>query len=334
MEIPKSLENIWNKVSSDGFITKEDYNAILNEAAPNKLPEEIDGQEEKFLETLHTKLTKDISKGKVPVSEIIFENDTQENKVEENANNNKKEKNNKVDNTNNIKQNNQVSNNKYSIDIPIPDTLKAVWNEVSKKGVINADDFEKIKLAAAPNKKNAEFDNDEINFLAELYDRMEQQGGTLTLNTSSKNSNNNDIVVQDSQVYKQNSSNNQNNQVSSDNKFTVLLNWPGYNNETKSALKNAFPNDFIMSKDMPLLTTKKAKEISNSFNLNSIMELQRLVGAKVDGKFGPETFFKVKVYLANQINNNSMPKEKILAILNNLGNDREVTRMINFLNSV
>ncbi|GIW22141.1 MAG: hypothetical protein KatS3mg068_1148 [Candidatus Sericytochromatia bacterium] len=489
MDIPKSLENIWNKVSSDGFITKEDYNSIVKEVAPNGLTEEIDKEEEKFLQNLYSKLSKDVNKGKIPVSEILLNSDKSyqektnvvqvdknklsevpmtlkekwnqiisDNKItpseykllleaaspnwtdeelddneknflsnlkslikdsktilelkESSFNNNheltsddlrkineilkdfedepdfkpiKKIVNDRLDKllllqdfnkkvdeivknsnfndknslikskskitdllsklpdtlknsenvksifnnsikildegiknlSNNPQQNNntnQVSNN-YGFNIP--NSLKATWNEVSKKGVINADDFEKLKLAAAPNRKNAEFDDEEINFLAELYDKMEQNGGSLTLNSNSNSQQNNNT-----------------NQVSNnENKFTMLLNWPGYNKETKSALKNAFPNEIIMSNDMPLLTTKKAKEISSKFNLNSITELQRLVGAKVDGKFGPETFFKVKVYLANQINNNSMPKENIMSILNTLGNDKEVNKMKEFLSN-
>ena len=56
--VPKSLEETWKKVSGDGNkISKEDYQLLLKEAAPNKKNSEFDEGEIAFLKSLKDNLT-------------------------------------------------------------------------------------------------------------------------------------------------------------------------------------------------------------------------------------------------------------------------------------
>ena len=109
-------------------------------------------------------------------------------------------------------------------------------------------------------------------------------------------------------------------------KKPVLLNWPGYTSETKGALKSAFGSR-VNGTSMPILSGSEGLKIAKAFGVKNIRQLQQLVKAKSDGQFGPETFFKAKVYIANEMNKPGSDTERLGQMLSALGNDREVKAM-------
>lgn len=58
----------------------------------------------------------------------------------------------------------------------IPKSLQSTWNEVSKDNKITKQEYEKLLNAAAPNKKNDEFDNEEVEFLSKVKDSVDAKG--------------------------------------------------------------------------------------------------------------------------------------------------------------
>jgi hypothetical protein len=52
MEIPKSLQTVWNDVSKDNKITKQEYQNLVDAASPNKSDDEFDKEEIAFLSKL------------------------------------------------------------------------------------------------------------------------------------------------------------------------------------------------------------------------------------------------------------------------------------------
>lgn len=189
----------------------------------------------------------------------------------------------------------------------VPESLKGEWDKLVAKGSVNNEDFNNLVKTAAPNGKDEEFTPEEHEFLTKLKAKVEESGQNLSLADSSAQTNN--AIA-----------------PASNNK-PVLLNWPGYTKETKGALKKAFGSS-VSNGAMPILKGSEGLKIAKAFGVQNIRQLQQLVKANPDGKFGPETFFKAKVYIANEMNKEGADKARLSAMLNALGNnDEEVKAM-------
>ena len=66
-----------------------------------------------------------------------------------------------------------------------------------------------------------------------------------------------------------------------------------YNQATINNFKSAFPEVGFKGKSVPYLPDNVAKQVATQYGFGSVSELQSAVGAGVDGKFGPETFFRL-----------------------------------------
>ncbi len=66
-----------------------------------------------------------------------------------------------------------------------------------------------------------------------------------------------------------------------------------YNQSTINNFKSAFPGVSFKGNSVPYLPTNVAKQVATDYGFTSVSELQSAIGASVDGKFGPETFFKL-----------------------------------------
>ncbi len=199
----------------------------------------------------------------------------------------------------------------------VPDTLKSTWDNITTKGKITATDYTDLLKAAAPTGKDNELDESEKTFLLKLKTKLEANKGNIDLTataTSEEPTATSNSGTQDNQI------------APSASTKPVLLNWPGYNAQTKGALKSAYGKDVTGTK-MPLLTNKATKAVVEAFGVTNVSDLQKKVNAKVDGKFGPETFFQAKVYVANLMNNPGSDPEEIKKMLSALGNDDEVKKM-------
>ena len=58
----------------------------------------------------------------------------------------------------------------------IPKSLQPVWAEAIKDNKITQQEYKKLIDVAAPNKKNEEFEDDEINFLGEVQKGIQEKG--------------------------------------------------------------------------------------------------------------------------------------------------------------
>jgi len=338
MQIPESIRSIWESIveqnKTSGNVTQEQFNQIINAANSDGI---IDNQEAEFLSYIESKLMTsstsnegkgskpiefvDPQFGKVPSSMvetwkkassdgIITEDELQQlkndgksdGKVEDEeinflitlVNNSKDSKDGYLKlNRNNISE---------SITTPfgtVPSSLKETWNKISADGTISIQDLDELISAATPNENSSEIDDQEREFL-------------LNIRNAFKNSGGNPISI--SENTRTNSS------------PPTLLNWPGYNTQTKQALKNAY-GELAIGTKMPLLRNDTALEVAKNFGVSSVEELQSMIGAKVDGKFGPETYFKAKAFVANLINSNPYD-QRIQSMLSVLGNnDIEVQKM-------
>ncbi len=149
MEIPKSIESAWKEVSKDGFISRSDYQKLVQAAAPNLKNEEFDEAELNFLKKLQSGIEHSPKQEGVSTAQFsLFDDEPEVNKAGNDG---------------------------------IPPTLKQVWKEVSRDGKITSDDFAKLSAAAAPNKLNKEFDEDEIKFLSSLKNLLDQNGGVINI---------------------------------------------------------------------------------------------------------------------------------------------------------
>ncbi len=200
--------------------------------------------------------------------------------------------------------------NNASPNINVPTTLKVEWDKVSTDGKIDSKEYEQLLKTASPTGENTEFDDEEINFLADIKEKIKANGGVYSF-----------VESQDPPVETQKS-----NKTTAKPKKSVLLNWPGYTSETKGALKTAFGSK-VNGNAMPILSSSEGLKIAKSFGVQNIKQLQQMVKAKQDGQFGPETFFKAKVYIANEMNKPNADTAKLTQMLNALGNDREIRTM-------
>jgi hypothetical protein len=85
-----------------------------------------------------------------------------------------------------------------------------------------------------------------------------------------------------------------NNPVANDptSNFTAVTEF-AYNAQTINAFKAAFPGVTYAGGSIPYLPAAAGKQAAQQFGFGSVSELQSAVGANVDGKFGPETYFRL-----------------------------------------
>lgn len=188
----------------------------------------------------------------------------------------------------------------------VPEVLKGEWSKASADKKITTEEFDSlVNFAQANNPTEKERD-----FLLGLRAKFDNGDGTFkeSIDLSSK--------TEESPT-----------KVNTPKK-PVLLKWTGYNDENKSALKNSFGKGVFTNKDgMPVLALNNAKKVAEAFGFSSIKEMQTAIKAKPDGQFGPETFFKAKLYAANEVNKTMADIEKLNKMLDSLGNDPEVLKM-------
>lgn len=141
-EIPNSVKKEYKEAIKDSKVSEKEYSKILKAAAPNSLDSELCDKEVKFLSKLKNKIENSESKSDYK-SEIL----------------NKEKKQSK---------NEDSINKKYDV----PSSLKESYKEALIDGKISKDEFHKLLNQAAPNKKNDELSEDEINFLANLKEKI------------------------------------------------------------------------------------------------------------------------------------------------------------------
>ena len=113
-------------------------------------------------------------------------------------------------------------------------------------------------------------------------------------------------------------------------KAPVLLDWTGYNKQVNNAFSSAFGEKPAPSGVNPFLPKAKAEPILDAFGMGTVKQFQQMTGAiKQDNKFGPETFYSAKTYMATQINKteNIEGLTKLQSQINYLGNDGEIDKM-------
>lgn len=355
-DIPKSLQAVWDKVIADGKLTTDDFEEILQAAAPNKINSEFDDEELDFIarvrasleenngivsfvdapdpdehglqksdfgpvpKTLNAEWEKIKEKGSINQNDfnsLILaaapnDDDTELDETEFQFLNNIKRK---LDSSDGpvrltMKETSVVQNNKnVDSDISefgkVPASLKSAWKEISASGVVNYADMNKLVDLSAPNQLDSELSEDEAKFLQALKEKLDSTSEGF---------------------YKFNKSESQ-------TKAPVLLNWPGYNKQTREALSNAYQGSTVGS-SMPLLPPRIASQVANSFGAGNVTEMQSMVGAKPDGKFGPETYFRAKAFIANELNRTDDPQSIAMLgrMLQALGNDPEVLKMKALIN--
>lgn len=78
-----------------------------------------------------------------------------------------------------------------------------------------------------------------------------------------------------------------------------------YNQATINSFKSAFPGTNFLGRAIPYLPSNAAKQVAQQYGFGSVSELQQAIGAGSDGKFGPETFFRLTKYLNQQSTSNT-----------------------------
>jgi hypothetical protein len=84
-----------------------------------------------------------------------------------------------------------------------------------------------------------------------------------------------------------------------------------YNNDKINAFTSAFGGvEFqTTSKSIPFLPEDAAAQVAQKYGFESIEQLQSAIGAKVDGKFGPETYFRLQNALTRTPVQQSQPDQ-------------------------
>lgn len=233
----------------------------------------------------------------------------------------------------------------------IPNSLQDAWNKASQDGNITVDEYKELVKAAVPNNQENELDENEKNFLVGLKSELEKNGiaakgsvpigvlnfGDAPAKSAPENNANAEnkapVNNEEPQVSTQSANNNKSltfplpePQLPTS---PVLLNWPGYNKQVNTAFANAFGEKPPTGSKVPVLSNPKAEPIVSTFGFGSVKQLQQLVGAKQDDKFGPETYFRAKTHVATQINGTQdlQKMQQLKSILGVLGNDSEVSQM-------
>lgn len=147
--VPDTLKEVWNKISVDGKISKDEYKELIKAAAPKGKDVELDPQEIQFLEMLKQKFQ--------GVEEVEVDKPAQKEEP-------KKE-----------------DPKPAPTETKIPSTLEALWKELSKDKEITVSDLKALIKAAKPNGKDEELDADEIKFLSELTSKMVAGNGVAKL---------------------------------------------------------------------------------------------------------------------------------------------------------
>lgn len=278
-DVPPSLKSTWLSLTSDGNLTVEKYEQLLQSIpAEERTNGKITSQMEGFFKVIKKALEE--NGGNISVVNQGFQSES--------------------------------ASGAGTVSSPfgkVPESLKAVWAEVSADGKITAEDLDKLILTGAPDQKAESLDTEEMAFLKKIDEQLiASNGKPIDLNISGNNSGG---TV---------------NASSASGK--VLLDWPGYTQETKNAVRSAYGN-LVKGSKMPILSSQAALQVAQAFGASSVQELQSMIHAKVDGKFGPETFYKAKVFAASAINNSNDPATlgQIGNMLQFLGNDPEVERM-------
>lgn len=108
----------------------------------------------------------------------------------------------------------------------------------------------------------------------------------------------------------------------------VLLEWHGYNKQVNTAFSTAFGEKPVNGK-VPVLSQGKSNAITEAFGTGGVKQFQQMVGAKQDDKFGPETYFKTKIHVANEINGSETIEKmtRLQSLIGVLGDDPEVGKM-------
>ncbi|MFN8671741.1 MAG: hypothetical protein U0457_06595 [Candidatus Sericytochromatia bacterium] len=140
-KVPPSLAEEWKKLQAKGSVNLQDFDKLKLLAAPTKQNTELDPEEEAFLKKLATKLEDgDISFKPAQKTE---QKPAVETKVEASA---------------------------FG---KVPPSLAEEWKKLQAKGSVNLQDFDKLKLLAAPTKQNTELDPEEEAFLKKLATKLE-----------------------------------------------------------------------------------------------------------------------------------------------------------------
>lgn len=236
--IPSSLKDEWEKVSSDGKINHDDYNSLIKAAAPNIDDSELTDDELTFLTSLKNQFTdgvtellldkststapsttqnsevtvqdipatpqqpkqevtssvdakptqSDISntnKVNSPTTSNISEGTTVQNATmtEEEVKDDKPQNaETTVQNSSDTKTNPMPSSSQVTSGLAdigkIPESVKVLWDDLSKDKEITPDDLEKIIKATKPTGKNSDIDSEEVTFITNLIRKMIDGNGT------------------------------------------------------------------------------------------------------------------------------------------------------------
>ncbi len=247
----------------------------------------------------------------------------------------------------------------------IPSSLQNVWKNVSQDKNITVDDYKEIVKTAMPNGLDEELDDAESAFITGLSSELKQNGlatkgsvpiGVLSFVKSeevtppvvaqqvveSKNAEKSDNVQAPKTEVTQEEAQELTSSLSGLGgnysyelpkpdlpNNTVLLNWQGYNKQVNTAFSDAFGEKKPTGNKIPVLSKNKANNVLSAFGAGSVQQFQQMVGAKQDEKFGPETYFKTKIHVANEINSsdNIEKMTQLKSLIGVLGNDPEVTKM-------
>lgn len=359
--VPESLRATWNEVSADNHISDNDFEKLLQAASPTQRNAEFSDDELEFLANVKTIMDEvkdnpdavDWNKQSAPVSnsqpsnnaddgipaslrqawsaaiadETLDKNDyaklmqaaapkgqnqefdDQELEFLANIRQVLEENGGAVKIVQEIQNQNDQANTGASEFGAVPPSLKSAWQQIQAKGTVSYEDMNTLVTAAAPNGSDEELDSAEATFLQALKATLDENGGTYNLKKTAGSS-----------------------PTAPVNSNPVLLNWPGYTQENKQALKDAYKG-LTVGNNMPVLPTRYANQVAEAFGVTNVTELQQAIGAKADGKFGPETFFKAKAFVANALNQTVDPEQvKLLgSVLPFMGEDKEVKAMQDYV---
>jgi hypothetical protein len=181
----------------------------------------------------------------------------------------------------------------------VPKTLQAAWDKATKNdGRISATEFDKIIATAAPKDTMQELSPDEHDFLAKVHDSM--------LKSKDCNSEQGVAVTEFSFL---------------NEPELKLAEWPGYTKEILADFTKTFPNAVVEKNNIPCLSEEESQKLARLFGEDKTSGLQKVVGAKEDNKFGPETLFYSREYVIKKMGVVTEPAamEKLKKIATTLG---------------
>ncbi|MFN8576175.1 MAG: hypothetical protein U0354_04910 [Candidatus Sericytochromatia bacterium] len=192
-------------------------------------------------------------------------------------------------------------------------------NRPTQKEIDWALDLEnKTKQGYKPNQNELAIYND----IATRLKASEQSGNNNQVQNNQQYNDNSSQDVDNSGSYNNNSVSNNNYSPSNDVEEEFV-----YNAATINAFKSAFPNTAFKGTTIPYLPDNVAKQVAQQYGFNSVRELQQAIGAGVDGKFGPETFFRLNKANNQQTQqNNTVGNTSSNALSNTSNNQNGVTQ--------